>query len=197
MTEFKHLTGQEHPKTSVVYEYPRAEGDPYYPVPRPENAELYKQYQALADATPGRPLRRPAGDVQVLQHGPGRGSGARPVPANRSRRRCRPEAEAGARGSNASRLAANYDVRPLNVRHPHGRSAVTVVMPSFDGASFIRRALSSLLKQTLNDWELVVVDDGSSDRTEEIVRASARRSTLLAGSLDAQPRTWCRPQRRA
>jgi UDP-galactopyranose mutase len=53
VTEFKYLTGQEHPKTSVVYEFPRAEGDPYYPVPRPENAELYKQYQALADDTPG------------------------------------------------------------------------------------------------------------------------------------------------
>jgi UDP-galactopyranose mutase len=53
VTEFKYLTGQEHPKTSVVYEYPKAEGDPYYPVPRPENAELYKQYKALADATPG------------------------------------------------------------------------------------------------------------------------------------------------
>jgi UDP-galactopyranose mutase len=52
VTEFKYLTGQEHPKTSVVYEYPKAEGDPYYPVPRPENAELYKQYKALADATP-------------------------------------------------------------------------------------------------------------------------------------------------
>ena len=43
ITEFKYLTGQEHPKTSIVYEFPRAEGDPYYPVPRPENAELYKQ----------------------------------------------------------------------------------------------------------------------------------------------------------
>jgi UDP-galactopyranose mutase len=53
ITEFKYLTGQEHAKTSVVYEFPRAEGDPYYPVPRPENAALYKQYQALADATPG------------------------------------------------------------------------------------------------------------------------------------------------
>ncbi len=52
VTEFKYLTGQEHPKTSIVYEYPQAEGDPYYPVPRPENAELYKQYKALADATP-------------------------------------------------------------------------------------------------------------------------------------------------
>jgi UDP-galactopyranose mutase len=52
VTEFKYLTGQEHPKTSLVYEYPQDEGDPYYPVPRPENNELYKKYQALADATP-------------------------------------------------------------------------------------------------------------------------------------------------
>jgi len=53
VTEFKYLTGQEHPKTSIVYEFPRAEGDPYYPVPRPENAELYAKYKALADKTPG------------------------------------------------------------------------------------------------------------------------------------------------
>lgn len=51
-TEFKYLTGQEHTKTSIVYEYPQAEGDPYYPVPRAENNELYKRYQELADATP-------------------------------------------------------------------------------------------------------------------------------------------------
>jgi UDP-galactopyranose mutase len=53
VTEFKHLTGQEHAKTTLVYEYPQAEGDPYYPVPRPENTETYKQYEALAQATPG------------------------------------------------------------------------------------------------------------------------------------------------
>jgi UDP-galactopyranose mutase len=52
VTEFKHLTGQEHPKSTLVYEYPMSEGDPYYPVPRAENAELYKRYQALAEATP-------------------------------------------------------------------------------------------------------------------------------------------------
>ena len=51
VTEFKYLTGQQHPKTSVVYEFPRAEGDPYYPVPRPENAELYTKYKKLADQT--------------------------------------------------------------------------------------------------------------------------------------------------
>jgi UDP-galactopyranose mutase len=53
ITEFKHLTGQTHPKTTIVYEYPRAEGDPYYPVPRRENTELYKAYQALAESVPG------------------------------------------------------------------------------------------------------------------------------------------------
>ena len=50
VSEFKYLTGQVHPKTSIAYEYPRAEGDPFYPVPRPENAEIYEQYKALADA---------------------------------------------------------------------------------------------------------------------------------------------------
>jgi len=50
MTEFKHLTGQQHRRTSVCTEYPAAEGDPYYPVPRAENAALYRRYQALADA---------------------------------------------------------------------------------------------------------------------------------------------------
>lgn len=52
ITEFKYLTGQKHPKTSIVYEYPKADGDPYYPIPRPENAELYKKYQLLAATTP-------------------------------------------------------------------------------------------------------------------------------------------------
>ena len=52
VSEYKHLTGQSHPFTSVTYEYPSAEGDPYYPIPRPENQALYKRYEALADATP-------------------------------------------------------------------------------------------------------------------------------------------------
>jgi len=49
ITEFKYLTGQAHPKTSVVYEFPCADGDPYYPVPRPENAEIYRRYKSLAE----------------------------------------------------------------------------------------------------------------------------------------------------
>jgi UDP-galactopyranose mutase len=52
-TEFKHLTGQVHAATTVVREYPRADGDPYYPIPRPETKARYERYRALADATPG------------------------------------------------------------------------------------------------------------------------------------------------
>ena len=53
ISEYKHLTGQEAPVTTVTYEYPSAEGDPYYPIPRPENQELFKKYEALADETDG------------------------------------------------------------------------------------------------------------------------------------------------
>jgi UDP-galactopyranose mutase len=52
VTEYKHLTGQEHSKTALTYEYPSAEGDPYYPIPKAENQELFKKYERLALATP-------------------------------------------------------------------------------------------------------------------------------------------------
>jgi UDP-galactopyranose mutase len=50
ITEFKHLTGQEHSGTSIVREYPQAEGEPYYPIPRTENEALFKRYEELAKA---------------------------------------------------------------------------------------------------------------------------------------------------
>jgi UDP-galactopyranose mutase len=53
ITEFKYLTGQQHRQTSIVYEFPQDDGDPYYPVPRAENASVYAQYRTLAQMTPG------------------------------------------------------------------------------------------------------------------------------------------------
>jgi UDP-galactopyranose mutase len=50
VSEFKHMTGQQHHCTSLVYEYPCAEGNPYYPIPRPENAALYRRYESDAEA---------------------------------------------------------------------------------------------------------------------------------------------------
>ena len=49
ISEYKYLTGQTHPLTSITYEYPSAEGDPYYPIPHAENQALFKKYEALAD----------------------------------------------------------------------------------------------------------------------------------------------------
>jgi len=53
VTEFKHLTGQAHSKTTLVYEYPTSEGDPYYPVPRAVNKERYLRYRTLSEQAPG------------------------------------------------------------------------------------------------------------------------------------------------
>ncbi|RZI81966.1 MAG: UDP-galactopyranose mutase [Rubrivivax sp.] len=52
ITEYKHLTGQQHELTSISYETPSDVGDPYYPIPTPQNAALYKKYEALAENTP-------------------------------------------------------------------------------------------------------------------------------------------------
>jgi UDP-galactopyranose mutase len=52
ITEYKHLSGQQHARTSISYEYPGDDGDPFYPVPRAANEALYRRYRALAEATP-------------------------------------------------------------------------------------------------------------------------------------------------
>ncbi len=52
VTEFRHLTGQHAEVSTLAYEFPVTDGEPYYPVPRPENRELYKRYQELTRALP-------------------------------------------------------------------------------------------------------------------------------------------------
>ena len=48
-SKFKHLTGQQHPSTSLVHEHPQAQGDPCDPLPRPENATLCKRCETAAE----------------------------------------------------------------------------------------------------------------------------------------------------
>lgn len=52
VTEFRHATGQEHKGTSLVFEYPQAVGEPYYPIPQRSNEELYQDYKRLAKKVP-------------------------------------------------------------------------------------------------------------------------------------------------
>ncbi len=121
ITEFKYLTGQEHPKTSIVYEFPQAEGDPYYPIPRAENSALYKQYQALAEATRQRVFRGAAGVLQVLQHGPGGRGRADDVWQDQrraSRRRC----QSGTRQQRGGSVALGGDGSERRKRGQAGAS---------------------------------------------------------------------------
>src|SRR4051812_1629853 len=53
ITEFRHMTGQSpHGSSTLAVEYPRSEGDPYYPIPNDETRAFYKQYEALAADLP-------------------------------------------------------------------------------------------------------------------------------------------------
>lgn len=71
---------------------------------------------------------------------------------------------------------------------------VSVVMPVFNGEAYLRPAVASVLQQSLRDLELIVVDDGSSDGTLEILREMAgtdsrmriisRPNTGIVGALN-------------
>lgn len=52
--------------------------------------------------------------------------------------------------------------------------AISIVMPVYNGARFLEQALASVRAQTLADWELLVVDDGSRDGSAALVAAAAR-----------------------
>lgn len=53
ITEYRHLTGQRHDSSTLAIEYPRTEGDPYYPIPSDDTRALYKRYEAMAVRLPG------------------------------------------------------------------------------------------------------------------------------------------------
>jgi glycosyltransferase involved in cell wall biosynthesis len=48
---------------------------------------------------------------------------------------------------------------------------VTVAMPVFNGEAYLREAIHSVLRQTLADFELLAIDDGSTDRSSEVLRS--------------------------
>lgn len=54
-----------------------------------------------------------------------------------------------------------------------GRPAVSIVMPCFNGAAHLPTSVGSVLKQTFEDWELIVVDDGSTDSSFEWLESQA------------------------
>ena len=72
------------------------------------------------------------------------------------------------------------------------QSIVDVVLPVFNGATTITEAIESLQRQTFTGFRIIVIDDGSTDRTPEVLAALAAgdsRITVLtqpnAGTVDA------------
>src|SRR5437868_1739700 len=63
--------------------------------------------------------------------------------------------------------------------HTHATPLVSVVMPLYNAAVYLPAALDSILAQTLRDFELIVVDDGSRDRSPAILRRYQSRDPRL------------------
>lgn len=73
-------------------------------------------------------------------------------------------------------------------RTPNGHPAVSVVMPVHDAAPYLRAAVDSILAQTYADLELIVVDDGSTDGSLEILRGyTDPRITVLTQANAGYP----------
>lgn len=54
-----------------------------------------------------------------------------------------------------------------------GRPAISIVMPCFNGVAHLRASIGSVLEQSFADWELIVVDDGSTDGSYELLQSMA------------------------
>ena len=106
VTEYKHLTGQEHAKTALTYEYPSAEGDPYYPVPTPRTRSSSRSTSA-SPSRPRRVVRRAVSPPTATTTWTRSSAGARDLPAHQRGVPVEPTSCARACGISAALACAN------------------------------------------------------------------------------------------
>ena len=84
-----------------------------------------------------------------------------------------------------------HEMEPANATLERAVPRVSVVIPTYNRAKFVPRAIDSVLRQTFEDFELIVVDDGSTDNTADIVRRVEDRSHVLRVPLLVCPDIQC------
>jgi glycosyltransferase involved in cell wall biosynthesis len=56
---------------------------------------------------------------------------------------------------------------------------VSIILPTYNGAKYIKRAIESVISQSFSNWELLIIDDGSSDNTENIIKEYVKKDSRI------------------
>ena len=56
---------------------------------------------------------------------------------------------------------------------------VSIIMPSYNTGKFIKETINSVIAQTYSNWELIIVDDCSTDNTDEIVKSKRQMDCIF------------------
>ena len=121
-----------------------------------------------------RALRRARGRPPAGRRGPPREArpGAVALRGGAGGRGPRAGGRAGGLAGPATALPPAGTERQMSGEVPR----VAVLLPAYNGEDLLQQALESVVAQTYADWEAVVVDDASSDRTAEVAQSFARRA---------------------
>ena len=76
----------------------------------------------------------------------------------------------------------------------HNAPLISVILPTFDRADLLPRSIASVLDQTFTDWELIIIDDGSTDNTAEVVAVWQQQSDRIRSVRQANQGGWGGPQ---
>ena len=71
---------------------------------------------------------------------------------------------------------------PLDIQKAHApfeKDLITVVLPVYNGADVVRESVESVLRQTYENFEFIIINDGSKDNTLEIVQEYAKKDARI------------------